>query len=126
MPLNLVLLKHLHFCSVCLFTAQDESEDDIAMPQVHDCPINMQVPSNFTFHEIKWKEPTANDAESNPVNPQYKSHANPRLYVQVGGDPELVKYEFEDKDGNVAYCNFTISAVRKYIILYCFLMQGES
>ena len=48
------------------------------------------------------------------------------MFVAVGGDPVLVKYTFEDKDRNMAYCNFTISAVRKCIILYCLPIKDES
>ena len=89
--------------------------------EVIGCPANIQEvePSEGVFfREITWNEPTAHStANSGPVIVRHKSHAQPRMFVSVGGNPRLVKYEFEDSAGNTAYCNFTISAVRKFFFL---------
>ena len=81
----------------------NDRPDDL--PDVSDCPQDMivPIPQGQSWHEASWTEPEG-------VELKHKSHSRPSQWIQVGGSFE-VRYDYEDSDGNIVECVFTVTGV---------------
>ena len=81
----------------------DDRPDD--RPDFPECPEDMivPIPQGQSWHEASWTEPEG-------VELKHKSHSRPSQWIQVGGSFE-VRYDYEDSDGNITECVFTVTGV---------------
>ena len=61
------------------------------------------IPQGQSWQEASWTEPEG-------FVLQHKSHSRPSQWIQVGGSFE-VRYDYEDSDGNIIECVFTVTGV---------------